>query len=130
MSTEQLTLVFLLLVIYQFKHFLADFPLQTEYMLRKFRRTDWVLPLSAHAGTHAISTLFIVAIFTQNILLAVGLAIFDFIIHFIMDRIKASPDLLGRWGPSESKFWYMVGIDQMVHHLTHYTIIYFIITSL
>lgn len=26
---------FLLLVIYQVKHFLADFPLQREYMLRK-----------------------------------------------------------------------------------------------
>ena len=78
-----------------------------------------------------------------------------------MDRIKASPKMLGRYKSlskkefmrakdqvndeytygdienrkafsklgkskldSNRKFWYSLGIDQMVHHLTHYIIIY------
>ena len=82
--------------------------------------------------------------------------------HFIMDRIKASPDLLGRykaldyncyvgvaqmaegimpvpvakeevetkkaWALDRLKsnvyFWWCLGLDQGVHHLTHYFIIW------
>ena len=40
----------LLAVIYQVKHFLADYPLQTPYMLQKFKEQDWETPLAAHAG--------------------------------------------------------------------------------
>lgn len=120
--------LFVLLVLFQIKHFAADFPLQTQYMLGKFKKDDWILPLSAHATVHAFITLVIALAFSNSLYVIVFVTIIDFIIHFIMDRIKASPDLLGRWNPTQSMFWNMVGIDQMVHHLTHYFIIYIIIT--
>lgn len=119
--------VVLLLVIFQFKHFLADYPLQNAYMLGKFKPTGWVLPLSAHCAWHFGFTLLIVLVWTGSPVLAVLLGLMDFVIHFTMDRIKASPNMLGKYKHTEAKFWYALGLDQMVHHLTHYLIIICII---
>jgi hypothetical protein len=150
--------LFGLLVIYQFKHFFADYPLQGKYMLGKFKEKDWVLPLAAHAGVHALYTFVIAALCLEGLAAPVGLAAFDFVSHFAMDRLKASPGLLGRYralskgehadavalaaserstyerllGESRLRgntfFWWALGFDQMVHHLTHYAIIAYIVT--
>lgn len=162
--------IILLLIIYQLKHFIADFPLQTHYMLGKFR-ADWgfLKPLAAHAGVQALFTFFIAWCWywyaTKMPLWAVlALPAFDFCVHFTMDRIKAGPKYLGRFKPltaeqymdcsikasgidedgipwvghdmecaqkllkSNTYFWWSLGFDQMVHHLTHYVIIYFLVT--
>jgi hypothetical protein len=123
----QLQLIFVLLAVYQVKHYVADYLLQGKYMLQKFR-ADWgfFVPLLAHVSVHAAATFLIASWF--NVLLAVKLALFDAFIHFTMDRIKASPKLLGRFTPDNKFFWWALGVDQMVHHLTHYAIIWFIIT--
>lgn len=86
-----------LLIIFQFKHFLADFPLQTEYMLGKFKDKGWLLPLLVHCLVQAGFTFTISLIVSNSMLLALKLAMFDLTIHGIMDRIKASPKLLGRF---------------------------------
>lgn len=162
-------MIWLLLVLFQLKHFLADYPLQTPYMLGKFKNTGWVLPLATHCGVHVLFTLTISLFYTQDLTLISGLLILDFTVHFIMDRIKASPSLLGRYeamskgefrGSLESRslysqglghgklnetcelgikkldrkfkentyFWYSLGLDQMIHHLTDIAIIYILVT--
>lgn len=147
-----------LLIVYQFKHFVADFPLQGKYMLGKFKSGwEFFLPLLAHVAVHGA--------FTLTIVLALGLphmwwlALVDMSIHFTMDRLKAGPKYLGRLKPlsaSDMKasltylswegherekkeatkrlrgnmfFWWSLGLDQMVHHLTHYYIIYKLVTA-
>lgn len=145
-----MTTVFLLLLIYQIKHWLADYPLQgwpfTKFMLRKFL-PDWGFfwPLAAHAAVHGALTLVICLIFAPSLW---GLCLFDACMHFSMDRVKAHPQLLGRFKPltipldqaptsspygrkmirSNAFFWWSLGFDQAVHHLTHYCIIYAIVT--
>lgn len=127
--------VFALLIAFQVKHFLADYPLQTRWMLGKFKRepNEWVPPLTAHAFAHASLTAVIVgvasALLGKSVWLAWTLAIGDFVVHFIVDRIKASPDLLGRWKPDQPAFWWALGGDQMAHHLTHYAIIWALVSS-
>lgn len=123
-----MTLIFILLIIFQLKHFICDFPLQNTYMLGKMKETGWILPLAAHAGVHSLTTLLVTFIFTTNVALAITLFILDFIIHFSVDRIKASPALGGRFNPTQSYFWWALGADQMAHHLTHYVFIYLIIS--
>ncbi len=157
-----LGLIFVLLVVMQLKHFLADYPLQGEYMLQKFDRRSrvWVPALAAHAGVHALFTLLIVSFVVGTTPsgwvkpLPVLLALLDFAVHFVMDRVKASPNLLGRFKPLDADgfrnmksvialgscgsemferarsrlwgnrlFWWSLGLDQLVHHLTHYAII-------
>ena len=116
---------FILLIIYQVKHFLCDFPLQTEYMLKKMADKGWFAPLFSHALVHAVFTMIIVAAVNINLW---WLAVVDLVAHFSMDRIKASPRMLNRFTLDNKFFWWSLGFDQMIHHLTHYFIIYIIVT--
>lgn len=153
-----MTTIFILLVLFQLKHFIADYPLQRPYMLKKFL-PDWgfVLPLLAHTGVHAVMTFGIASMFTHW-KMALDLAIFDLVVHFGMDRMKASPKYLGKFKAlsgnevgvilnrnyldlesdeiyhgdkaklkGNTLFWWSLGLDQMVHHLTHYVIIWFLV---
>lgn len=125
--------IFVLLVLFQAKHFLCDYIWQTPYMLGKFKEKGWVEPLLAHVCVHGMATFTIAFIFTGGfgtglIYYCVLLTILDIVIHFAMDRIKASPELLGRFNVQQKEFWWSLGLDQMVHHLTHYGLIYLIIT--
>jgi hypothetical protein len=116
-------LVFTLLLIFQAKHFIADYPLQGKYMLGKFK-ADWsfFLPLLAHAGVHAAFTLAIALYFKPGLW---WLSLVDLVVHFCVDRIKAGPKYLGRFKDMyEPIFWHCLGLDQMAHHLTHYWFIY------
>ncbi len=144
--------VFVLLIAFQIKHFLADYPLQTPYMLGKFKPGwDFLEPLAAHAGVHAAMTALICWVVNPSLM---WLALVDFAIHFMMDRIKAGPKYLGRFKALSGKemlnilsykdtigldkfkpqlvsnvfFWWSLGLDQMIHHLTHYFIVYMIVT--
>ncbi len=120
--------LFILLIIFQIKQFVADFPLQNRYMLQK-TRSDWsfIPPLALHCAIHALITLVIVTFLQPQLW---WLAIFDFIVHFTMDRIKAGPRYLGRFRDTNSVgFWMSFGFDQMVHHLTHYWIIWVLMTT-
>lgn len=126
----------LLWLVFETKHYIADYVWQTEYMLRKFLPTGWERPLAAHCLVHAGLTLAI-CLFV-NPALAVGLALLDFVVHFAMDRVKASPRLLGRYKSlcaSEFKdaskrqmrdnrrYWLAMGFDQYVHHVTNLAIV-------
>lgn len=162
-------ILFLLLVVYQLKHFLADYVLQGEYMLGKFKPGwDFLKPLLAHVGVHGVMTFAIASTLLHGSHLgyAVLIGLFDATVHFFMDRIKASPAYMGRWKPltaaewlaaketvrapclgdacgglcdyydadgaqqklrGNKLFWWALGFDQAVHHLTHYACVYFIL---
>tara|TARA_Y100000588_G_scaffold31471_1_gene30779 strand:- start:8073 stop:8489 length:417 start_codon:yes stop_codon:yes gene_type:complete len=132
--------IFILLLIFQVKHWVCDYPLQTPFMLKKFQREDWEFPLFCHAGVHASFTLVIACIFIGDhvtpltswvgIYTMFLLAVLDLVVHFIVDRIKAHPDMGGRWKADNPKFWWALGGDQALHHLTHYVIIYVLVTSI
>jgi hypothetical protein len=123
--TNNVELFIALLIVYQVKHFIADFVLQNVWMLQKSRPGwDFVLPLSIHCGVHALITLCI-AIFVNPAYW--WLALVDFVVHFTMDRIKAGPKYLGRFGDMRSKgYWMSFGFDQMIHHLTHLYICWYL----
>lgn len=147
-----------LMLIFEIKHFICDYPLQTEYMLGKFKSQGWEAPLAAHCGVHATATFLITLAFflfftthTWALPLALILAGIDFGAHFLMDRIKAAPDLLGKYESlskrewkrvkeislkddtfgtlakkmldDNRRFWINVGIDQMVHQFTSLVIV-------
>ena len=111
-----------LLVVFQLKHFVADYLLQTRYMLGKFREKGWVKPLAAHCGIHMAMT-FGIFLCVTSFKVAIALAVVDFVLHFMMDRVKASPNLGGQFNNTQPAYWYMLGFDQMFHHLTHYALI-------
>jgi len=111
--------VFVLLVAYQVKHFLCDYPLQTAYQLGKFKPGwAWVLPLTTHCSIHALGT-FVIA-FGFALYRDIGdcgwvlhVMLFDFVLHFCMDRVKASPNLLGRFNAlSKNEFMDLYAYEQ------------------
>jgi hypothetical protein len=89
-------MIWILLITYQIKHWICDYPLQGRFMLGKFLpHPDYIMPLFCHALVHFIGT-FIIALFVDS-QHAVWYAALDGSLHFIIDRIKASPDMLGRF---------------------------------
>lgn len=147
-------MIWTLLLLYQLKHWLADYPLQTQYMLGKFKSgRDWIAPLALHASVHAGMTGWIASMFAPTI--ALELALVDFVVHFAVDRVKArspwkalsakeylhwqSMAVNGELTPrgecdrlkafrSNVYFWWALGADQLAHHLTHYYIIWRIVS--
>jgi hypothetical protein len=136
---------FFLTMAFALKHFVADYPLQTPSMLKKFSPDwrEWTNALMKHVGVHGFFTFLIAWWATtilslghsnlQNVCFAIALADFNAIVHFVMDRLKASPNLLGKYKALSAKefatatptqikhntwFWWSLGLDQMVHHLT------------
>ena len=132
MTTEALVL----LIAFQIKHFIADYPLQFPYMYEnKGKSIRWIEPLMDHAGIHFIGTLIIVFIYgfysglpieiggTKAALFMIFLGLIDFLTHFAIDRWKATQ----KCGPDTKTFWTNLGIDQMLHHLVGIIIIWNIV---
>lgn len=120
-----MTLIFTLLVTFELKHFLGDYVFQTNWMDKgKSAKLGWILPLSSHSTVHALLTLIILLIFATELWF---LALVDFILHFIIDRLKASPNLGGKFLSSNPVYWYMIGLDQALHRATHFLIIYLMV---
>ena len=101
------------------KHVIADFILQNSWMaMGKDAKTGWALPLLAHCAIHgAIAT----AIFALVAPRFWYLGLVDFVIHIAIDRAKgfcvATFDI--KQGQSQW-FWWLIGIDQALHHLTDF----------
>jgi hypothetical protein len=117
--------IFTLLILFQIKHFICDFPLQNRYMLGKFKDyPDYIMPLLSHSAVQGFGTLLIIALHAP---IFWPLAILDLVTHFFIDRIKADRKLLGRWKPDQSMFWNALGIDQLLHNLIYILIVMVIV---
>nr|WP_298094528.1 DUF3307 domain-containing protein [uncultured Shinella sp.] len=104
-------------VTFLIKHFLADFLLQTDWMAAgKDQPKGWLLPLAAHAGVHGAMT--------AGLFLAVApslawLGFADMLIHGAIDRLKSISTRRKALTPRQTAFWWLFGLDQTLHHLTH-----------
>lgn len=108
----------LLYVAFVLKHFLADFLFQTGWMaIGKGKTQGWLKPLVVHAGIHAAGTLILAAIFAP---LLWWLAAVDFIVHAIIDRAKAATTRRLGLTEKDSAMWWLLGLDQAAHQLTHF----------
>lgn len=114
----QIGMLLFLLVLFTVKHFLADYPLQTAYMLRKSRRQGWFKPLLCHALVHGLLTLLVLVFPLGWKALLFGAA--DMLIHGVVDYWKAQT----RFRSQDKRFWNALGLDQMFHHLTYIPLAY------
>lgn len=103
------------------KHYGADFVLQTGWMARgKERLRGWEAPLAAHAGVHGLATLAIVLLLRPG-LWWLGPA--DFAVHGLIDRGKAVAGGRLCYPVSDARFWWLMGFDQLLHHLTNVALV-------
>lgn len=104
-------------VVFLIKHYVADFLLQTNWIARgKEAAHGWLAPLSAHAAVHAAFT---AAIFAWAAPAHIWLAAVDFVVHFAIDKAKSDVSRPFKLDPKEGLFWWLLGLDQLLHYATH-----------
>jgi hypothetical protein len=102
------------------KHVLADFILQTQWMaLGKDGRTGWALPLLVHCSIHGLATTAIVLVLEPRLWF---LGLVDFAIHLICDRAKGFAMSRLSLSPANAWFWWLLGIDQALHHTSDFVL--------
>jgi hypothetical protein len=117
----QIEIIILLLTLFGIKHFIFDFLLQRAYQYQNkgiYGHFGGVL----HAGLHGIGTFACLVLF--NPFFALVAAIFDSVVHYHVDWAKTNINSRFGWGPNtHEEFWWLLGLDQLLHYLTYIAII-------
>jgi hypothetical protein len=117
MATEVLACLGLL----QLKHYIVDFPLQSEAHLATKGKYGNLTGVS-HSLLHGIGTMVCLAPFLVNsLVLMLMLGALDFLIHYHVDWIKTN---FGNKDISKKAFWNQLGQDQLAHQLTYLLIVF------
>ena len=117
--------LFYLLIALQVKHFIIYFPLQTRYQWANkgtYGHPGGVL----HAGLHAVGTYLCVALVAGHTI-AFGLALIDWLVHYHIDWAKMRLNARLGLTPADSRFWVLLGLDQLLHQLTYVAFLFLII---
>lgn len=123
-----LTQILILYLAFRVKQFVCDFLLQTEFMaLNKSKPgKEGYKALCTHTAIHAMATFLIVLVFAPSFW---WLGVVDFVLHSIIDRIKGVCTAKKGWKPADTPFWWVMGLDQEMHNLSHLGYIVFIVLN-
>lgn len=129
---ESVTLFLFILFLFQLKHFITDFPLQSYYEIlgRINNNQSWFLPLVVHGALHGLFTVAILlivgVILTGEILIipAIALGIFDAVFHIFVDSGVLFVGRFTDYTLKNNAFVQLFGLDQLVHQLTYLVIIW------
>ncbi len=108
----------LLLLFFQVKHLLADFVLQSAWIVRNkgiYGHPGGLVHAGLHAGLSFVVMLF--SPLTAATVLAIALS--EMVLHYHIDWTKDR--LLRRMNtnPSEWRYWVLTGADQFAHQVTY-----------
>jgi Protein of unknown function (DUF3307) len=104
------------MVLLTVKHVLADFFLQNSWIVGgKDQKRGWALPLLAHCLVHLAVAMVLILIIAPRFWFV---ALIDFAIHLAVDRAKGFCVSTFRVKSEHQWFWWLIGIDQALHHLT------------
>lgn len=121
--------IIILYLCFRLKQVSCDYLLNNSWMAlnRGKKGMEGYIPLAAHASIHAAGTLLITLLFAPVLW---WLMIVDFIVHGLVDRIKAVLTDRMAWTEKDKAFWVALGIDQEAHNVTHLGYIILIIITL
>src|SRR5690348_10629609 len=117
MLMQPVTVVIAMLIWLQVKHYVADYVLQPGWMIAakgNLRKQGGYV----HAGIHALGSVPAYLIVGLGTLPIVVLMVIEFVIHYLIDFIKAGLSGRSDAGPSTQSFWALHGADQLAHQLT------------
>lgn len=118
-----------MLVWLQVKHFIADYLLQTRWIISGKGHFDQPGGY-VHAGIHILGTApALIYVGIDAGLVALLLAA-EFVIHFAIDHLKALQSRARPESPDSARFWAMHGADQLAHHLTYSAILFVVMRAL
>ncbi len=119
-------IIFILLALFGIKHFVADFLMQYDYMLREkgiYGATGGL----HHAIVHASFTFLILVFFCPDVNTIIALSFADFAVHYHVDYFKQQFNR--ELTPADRQFWVWLGADQALHYLTYVGIISYVTLS-
>jgi hypothetical protein len=118
--------VFILLALFGIKHFIADFLMQFDYMLRE-KGIYGAVGGVHHALVHASWTFLILVFFCSDANTIIALSFADFVLHYHIDYFKQQFNR--GLTPADRRFWVWLGLDQALHYLTYVGIISYVTLS-
>lgn len=106
------------------KHFVCDFPLQAFSWLY-LNKGKYLHPGGiTHAAIHSAGTMLVLSPFLG--LAAWKFALVDLLVHYHIDWAKMNLTRKHDLKPDNSEwFWILLGLDQWLHGLTYFAIIYY-----
>ena len=116
-----------LLLLFQIKHWYADFKIQT-YM-QTVKKGVWLDPIGiSHSLDHVIATLVVLVCFSfmhpVGVFTIAWLAFVEGILHYLIDYIKVK---YGCKDNTKPLFWNQFGLDQLAHQVTYLAMVYVIL---
>ena len=111
--------VLLALFLFNVKHLIIDFFLQTPYQWKNKGTMGHPGGL-LHSGLHALGTMIVVYLLVDtadNFLFLC--AIVDFFAHYAIDYVKMNVNRIKNWHPQTEQFYLSIGVDQFCHQLTY-----------
>ena len=121
MVTGPTAAIFAVLVILEVKHFICDYPLQTKYQVTN-KGTYGHPGGIVHAGFHIIGTAVAFLVITPTFAVGAAILVGEFIVHYHIDWAKDQVMRRTGFKPTDSAFWWTLGSDQLLHHLTYVAI--------
>jgi hypothetical protein len=118
-----------LLVWLQVKHFVADYLLQSPWIIGGKGHFDQPGGY-VHAGIHIAGTAPALIYAGIGGGLVALLLVAEFVIHFAVDHLKALQSRARPQAPTSARFWAMHGADQLAHHLTYSAILFVVFRAL
>jgi len=107
-----------LVLLFQIKHLLADFVLQSSWMV--LNKGIYGHPGGiAHSATHAAMTVPVLIWTPLSIGAVLGIAAGEFVLHYHIDWIKDQALKWAGYGPTEKGYWVLMGLDQFAHQATY-----------
>jgi len=106
------------LALFEVKHFVCDFVLQTAYLYRN--KGIYGHPAGfIHAGLHALGSLPAILLIGGAPGLIAVLLVGEFLVHYHVDWLKLYIDHRYRLRIDRSAYWIVFGLDQLLHQATY-----------
>lgn len=114
---------FAILALLFVKHFVCDFVVQAEYMIREkgIYGADGGVH---HAWLHSLGTWAVLFPFT-DLFTATSMSALDGVVHYHVDWLKCQ--FSAQWQPHHWAYWVGFGLDQLAHALTYIAIVAIIV---
>ena len=115
---DPFTAVVAVLIVLQIKHFVCDFPLQTLKMVQS--KGTYLHPAGMlHSAIHAVATTSAFFVVTPTLPLGLAIVVGEFLFHYHIDWGKEQINQRMGYTAAKTAFWWALGADQLVHHLTY-----------
>jgi len=110
------------LAVFQLKHFVCDFSLQTPRQIaaKGFYGRQGGLE---HAGLHAVASIPALLVLTQSVAAIAIVVVVEFAVHYHVDFVKARIDKSQGLSDTSRAYWVVFGLDQLVHQMTYLVIV-------